>query len=115
PPALAATLAETQEMAVGKRGDPFGRDFRGKRALEPPFYGIRVTGALFHTQGGLEIDPDARVLRRDGRPLPNLLAGGGASRGLSGPECDGYLSGGGLLSAITLGNIAGQTAARLVR
>jgi fumarate reductase flavoprotein subunit len=113
PPALAATLAETQEMAAGERRDPFGRDFRGKPTLEPPFYGIRVTGALFHTQGGLEIDPHARVLLRDGRPLPNLLAGGGASRGLSGPECDGYLSGGGLLSAITLGNFAGETAARL--
>ena len=113
PRVLAATLTETTEMAAGTRTDPFGRDFRGKAALEPPFYGVRVTGALFHTQGGLEIDVEARVLRRDGRPLPNLLAGGGAARGLSGPECDGYFSGGGLLSAVTLGKIAGETAARL--
>jgi len=113
PQALAATLAETREMAVGTRTDPFGRDFSKKPALTAPFYGVRVTGALFHTQGGLEIDTDARVLRRDGSPLPNLLAGGGASRGLSGPECDGYFSGGGLLAAVTLGTIAGETAARL--
>jgi hypothetical protein len=32
---------------------------------------------------------------------------------LSGPDCDGYFSGGGLLSAVTLGKIAGDTAARL--
>jgi len=114
PRTLAATLAETSEMAAGRRADPFGRDFQGKPVLEPPFYAVCVTGALFHTQGGLEIDPDARVLRRDGSPLPNLLAGGGAARGLSGPDCDGYLSGGGLLSAVTLGHIAGETAARLV-
>jgi fumarate reductase flavoprotein subunit len=113
PPALAATLEEASEMAAGKRTDPFGRDFSHKPALEPPFYGVRVTGALFHTQGGLEIDPDARALRRDGSPLPNLLAAGGAARGLSGPDCDGYFSGGGLLSAVTLGKIAGDTAARL--
>jgi fumarate reductase flavoprotein subunit len=100
-------------MATGKRIDPFGRDFSKKPALAAPFYGVRVTGALFHTQGGLEIDADARVLRRDGTPLPNLLAGGGASRGLSGPECDGYFSGGGLLAAVTLGKIAGETAARI--
>ncbi len=112
-PALAATLAETQAMAAGARGDPFGRDFTKKPALAPPFYGVRVTGALFHTQGGLEIDTDARVLGRDGRKLPNLLAGGEASRGLSGPERDGYFSGGGLLAAVTLGRIAGETAARL--
>jgi fumarate reductase flavoprotein subunit len=113
-PALAATLEETQAMAAGAREDPFGRDFTKKSALAPPFYGVRVTGALFHTQGGLEIDTDARVLRRDGSALPNLLAGGGASRGLSGPERDGYFSGGGLLAAVTLGRIAGETAARLV-
>jgi fumarate reductase flavoprotein subunit len=113
-PALAATLADTRAMAAGTREDPFGRDFTRKPALAPPFYGVRVTGALFHTQGGLEIDADARVLGCDGSKLPNLLAGGGASRGLSGPERDGYLSGGGLLAAVTLGRIAGETAARLV-
>ena len=115
PAALARTLTETHELAAGRRADPFGRDFTRKSALTPPFYGVRVTGALFHTQGGLEIDPQARVLRRDGSPLPNLLAGGGAARGLSGPERDGYFSGGGLLSAVTLGRIAGETAARLSR
>jgi flavocytochrome c len=113
PRVLAETLAEAQEMTVGKRTDSFERDFSKKPALAAPFYGVRVTGALFHTQGGLEIDTHARVLRRDGAPLPNLLAGGGASRGLSGPECDGYFSGGGLLAAVTLGKTAGETAARI--
>jgi fumarate reductase flavoprotein subunit len=115
PKRVAATLAETHDMAAGRRTDPFGRDFSKAPALTQPFYGVRVAGALFHSQGGLEIDPAARVLRRDGRPLPNLLAGGGAARGLSGPECDGYLSGAGLLSAIVLGQMAGATAASLVR
>ncbi|HTZ78288.1 MAG TPA: FAD-binding protein, partial [Stellaceae bacterium] len=113
--ALAQTLAETREMAAGNRTDRFGRDFTRKPPLAPPFYGVQVTGALFHTQGGLEIDPEARVLHRNGTALPNLLAGGGAARGLSGPERDGYLSGGGLLSAVTLGRIAGETAARLTK
>ncbi len=113
PEALAQSLVETREMAAGTHADPFGRDFTKKPALAPPFYGVQVTGALFHTQGGLEIDTEARVLRRDCTPLPNLLAGGGAARGLSGPERDGYFSGGGLLTAVTLGRIAGETAARI--
>ena len=77
--------------------------------------GVRVTGALFHTQGGLVVDSGARVLREDGSPLPNLFAGGGAARGLSGPSRWGYLSGNGLLTATVLGRLAGQSAAALVQ
>jgi fumarate reductase flavoprotein subunit len=71
---------------------------------------VKVTGTLFHTQGGLEIDERARVLDRAGKPLPRLFAGGGAACGISGPNAAGYLSGNGLLSAITLGRIAGAEA-----
>ena len=72
---------------------------------------MKVTGALFHTQGGLAIDAQARVLKADGSGLPNLYAGGGAARGLSGAHVWGYLSGNGLLSAVTLGRIAALTIA----
>lgn len=113
--ALAATLAETQQLAAARGRDRFGRDFTGKPALAgPPFYAVKVTGALFHTQGGLRVDTDARVLRHDGAPLPNLLAGGGAACGLSGRGRDGYLSGNGLLMATVLGAKAGRSAAMLV-
>ena len=88
--------------------DPFGRHFR--RALAPPFHAARVTGALFHTQGGLAVDADCRVQRVDGTPLPNLLAAGGAARGVSGDSVSGYLSGNGLLSAVAGGYIAAGTA-----
>ncbi len=47
-------------------------------------------GALFHTHGGLIVDEDARVLRADGSPLPNLFAGG-AARGVSGAGAAGYI------------------------
>ena len=88
---------------------------RGKPPLQPPFCGVKVTGALFHTQGGLVVDTAARVLRQDGTPMSNLFAGGGAARGLSGPSCWGYFSGGGLLTATTLGRLAGISAAKLVK
>ncbi len=112
--ALARTLAQVREMALGRLEDPFSRDFTVKPQLEPPYCAIRVTGALFHTQGGLVIDRRARVLKTDGEPLPNLFAGGGAARGLSGPSRWGYLSGNGLLTAVNLGRGAGREAARAV-
>ncbi|MCC7275290.1 MAG: FAD-binding protein, partial [Alphaproteobacteria bacterium] len=87
--------------------------FTGKPALAPPFCAVKVTGALFHTQGGLVVDADARVRRPDGSPLPNLFAGGGAACGLSGEDVAGYLSGNGLLSAVVFGRFAGEGAARL--
>lgn len=90
-----------------------GRTFR--RALQAPFHAIQVTGALFHTQGGLDIDAQTRVLRQDGTPLPNLLAAGGAARGVSGQAVWGYLSGNGLLSAIAGGHMSAQTAQQLLK
>jgi fumarate reductase flavoprotein subunit len=109
--ALAATLAESMALAAGRGADAFGRDFTTKAPLTPPYYAVKVTGSLFHTQGGLVVDARARVLRDDGRALPNLYAGGGAACGLSGPADWGYLSGNGLLSAVVLGRFAGHTAA----
>ncbi|HZM34518.1 MAG TPA: FAD-dependent oxidoreductase [Burkholderiales bacterium] len=106
-PRLEETLREVRACAAGK-ADRFGRDFTTKPPLEPPLYGVKVTGALFHTQGGLVVDENARVA-----PLQNVFAAGGAARGVSGGHVWGYLSGNGLLSAMVLGGIAGKSAATI--
>ena len=110
---LPETIASTMRFAAGTASDPFGRDFTTKPALHPPYHAVTVTGALFHTQGGLAVDANARVCNASGVPLPNLCAGGGAARGVSGSHDSGYLSGNGLLSAVALGRIAGRTSAGL--
>lgn len=109
----AATLA----ASLAERGAPdrFGRDWTGVAPLASPYCAVRVTGALFHTQGGLAIRADARVKRAAGGVFPNLFAAGGAAAGLSGSRAAGYLSGNGLLTAVALGAIAGREAARLSR
>lgn len=112
--ALRKTLADVAAYARGEKQDPLGRDFTTNPPLAAPYRAARVTGALFHTQGGLVIDTQARVLREGGEPLPNLYAGGGAARGLCGPAAFGYLSGNGLLSAVVLGRIAGLAAAQQI-
>lgn len=108
--ALEQTLASVSRLQAGEGQDAFGRDFTTRPAFAGEFYAVRVTGALFHTQGGLLVDAQARVLDRAGRPLPNLFAGGGAACGVSGPDVSGYLSGNGLLTAISLGYLAGNAA-----
>tara|TARA_R110001599_G_scaffold33409_1_gene108150 strand:+ start:1267 stop:2688 length:1422 start_codon:yes stop_codon:yes gene_type:complete len=112
--ALQATFAAMQQHAEEQTPDTFGRHFEPANLLKPPYYAIRVTGALFHTQGGLEVNPTARVLNTQGQALPNLFAAGGAARGVSGSNDSGYLSGNGLLSAVVLGAVAGKSAAELL-
>ncbi|MFC7556153.1 FAD-dependent oxidoreductase [Pseudoroseomonas wenyumeiae] len=109
-PALQATLKRVGELKALGQPDEFGRDFTGAAQLVPPFRAVRVTGALFHTQGGLVVNDEARVARPDGSVLPNLFAAGGAACGVSGSRPEGYLSGNGLLTAVALGRIAGLAA-----
>lgn len=105
---LAATLDAAGSAARGELGDRFGRtDWAAP--LAPPYAAVMVGGALFHTQGGLRVDPSARVLR-GGEPVPGLHAVGGAAVGMSGSGADGYLAGNGLLSALGLGYLAGGAA-----
>lgn len=107
-----ARLSQTLDGVAAGVADAYGRRF--ERALQAPFHAIKVTGALFHTQGGLDIDAHCRVLDQAGNALPNLLAAGGAARGVSGNDVAGYLSGNGLLSAVAGGHIAAATAASLL-
>lgn len=93
--------------SIGNGEDPFGRRFDPAKRLTPPYATARVTGTLFHTQGGLDVTGDARVKRRDGGVFPNLFAVGGTACGVSGSGDAGYLSGNGLLSAVVLGRRAG--------
>ena len=108
--ALAATL-ESAGRATRGEIDPLGRTW-WPRTLQSPYVAVKVTGALFHTQGGLVVDGQARVQRSDGQ-LNRLYAAGGAAVGMSGHGAAGYLAGNGLLSALGLGYLAGRSAGAL--
>ena len=108
---LRASLEDIEALKQSGGQDQFGRDFTNVPALVPPYCAVRVTGALFHTQGGLVIDTQARVQRQEGGAIANLYAAGGAACGVSGAEASGYLSGNGLLTAVALGRVAGREAA----
>jgi fumarate reductase flavoprotein subunit len=110
----ASLVAEWDEVerlkSIGGQ-DRYGRRFIAGQSCRPPYYAVRVTGALFHTQGGLAVDAAGRVKRTNGTGFPNLFAVGGAAAGVSGSIAAGYLSGNGLLTATVLGRSAGEAAA----
>ena len=111
--ALEEEWSSVEKLKMQGSRDRHGREFRREQLCAPPYHAVKVTGALFHTQGGLAVDSWARVKRQNGAAFPNLFAVGGAAAGVSGSSAAGYLSGNGLLTATTLGRIAGQAAAGL--
>jgi fumarate reductase flavoprotein subunit len=115
PLALSASLADAHRAKRDDNPDAVGRRWTSDTPPTAPYRALKVTGALYHTQGGLQIDRDARVMRPDGSTLPNLYAGGGSARCVSGPSSWGYLPAMGLCSAVTFGRIAGRSAAVTVR
>jgi fumarate reductase flavoprotein subunit len=108
-----AELQDTLHEVQAGHTDAMGRTF--SRALQAPYHAMKVTGALFHTQGGLEVDDVCHVLKADGMPMNNLYAAGGAARGVSGQGADGYLAGNGLLSAVGGGWLAAQNIAQQLK
>ncbi len=112
---LKKTFEDIEYYKINNITDNFKRNWSKVQPMIKPYYFAKVTGALFHTQGGLNINKKAEVLDNQGKPFPNLFAGGGAARGLSGPSRWGYLSGNGLLSAIVFGKIAGTEASKKIK
>ena len=110
-----AELREVEKLKLAGGRDRYGRQFLAAQVCKAPYRAVKVTGALFHTQGGLAVDARAHVMRKDGKKFPNLFAAGGAAAGVSGSTAAGYLSGNGLLTATVLGQLAGRAAAEQIR
>jgi fumarate reductase flavoprotein subunit len=70
--ALEKTLIDYNAAAAAGADPLFGRARFGMAPLQGRLWICRVTPGLFHTQGGLAVDMDARVLRADGSAIPGL-------------------------------------------
>jgi succinate dehydrogenase/fumarate reductase flavoprotein subunit len=74
-----------------------------------PYYCIILAPGLLDTNGGPEIDIEARIIGWNGRPIPGLY---GAGNCIASPAHDCYWAGGATLAlAMTFGMIAGRNAA----
>jgi cytochrome b involved in lipid metabolism len=76
--------------------------------LNDMFHVAIMTPVLHYTMGGLEIDPEARVLAPGGAPLPGLFAAGEVAGGVHGAN---RLGGSSLLGCVVFGRVAGDAAA----
>src|SRR5262245_31322120 len=79
----------------------------------PPYYAIPLAAGISYTMGGIEIDAQARVIGRNGEPIPGLFAAGSCTGGVEGGPLGGYI--GGYLKAVGLGLIAARSIGAMAR
>jgi len=113
--AVENSFADVAQLKSAGKTDSHGRNWADTPQLQAPYHAVRVTGALFHTQGGLAVNENAQVMRTDGSVMAGVYAGGGAARSVSGPSYWGYLPGMGLCTAVTLGRVAGRHVAQTLK
>ncbi|MFW5893385.1 MAG: flavocytochrome c [Bacillota bacterium] len=105
------SLSETLETfnASFKTGkdEAFGKPLDDASPIDtPPYYVMEVWPKVHYTMGGLRIDPFARVLDKDGRPIPGLFAAGEATGGVHGASRLGSCA---ITDALVMGKIAVET------
>ncbi|OCB85175.1 fumarate reductase [Sanghuangporus baumii] len=107
---LAKTFAD-YSAAVKANKDPFGKKFfqHSDWKMDDIFHVAIMTPVLHYTMGGLEIDPEARVLASgEHGPIPGLFAAGEVAGGVHGAN---RLGGSSLLGCVVFGRVAGDSAA----
>lgn len=104
PAGIVTAVEEFNAYCRGERDriDPPRKRFRAPIA-EPPFAVLEVQSAITFTYGGLQTDPDGRVLSVTGEAVPGLYATGVDAGGLN---RRGYT--GGLIRGLVLGRRLGE-------
>ncbi len=105
---LAATAREYNEAVRRRGGDALGREHLPLRIAKGPFYAITLLGHSATSSAGIVVDNQMRVLRGNGRPVPNLYAtgevlGSGATLG------NAFVPGMMLTPALAIGRMLGMT------
>lgn len=106
---LKATI-ETFNTYVEQENDPdFGRyGFMGK-VDEGPYVIIKMSPALHHTMGGVQINAETQAIDTDGNVIPGLYAAGEVTGGI---HAGNRLGGNAIADVIVFGRIAGENAAK---
>lgn len=106
----AANLKQTIEdynAGVRAKKDRFGKEFLPSEIAKGPFYAIEITGGNLVGFGGLSVNADMQVLRKDGSRVQNLYAAGEVI-GLSTIAGDVVVSGTGVTPSLTFGRLLGR-------
>ena len=104
---LKATVDRYNQYAAAGRDPDFGRTDQLQPLGEGPYMMFSAVVSVHHTMGGVQIDPDARVLDTEGHPIPGLYAAGEVTGGIHGANRLGSCS---IPDTVTFGRIAARSA-----
>ncbi|KIM77168.1 hypothetical protein PILCRDRAFT_77009 [Piloderma croceum F 1598] len=109
-PKVLAKTFEDYNTSVRTKKDPFGKKFfsSGEWSMNDFFNVAIMTPVLHYTMGGLQIDPESRVIDGSGKPIPGLFASGEVAGGVHGAN---RLGGSSLLGCVVFGRVSGDSAA----
>ena len=111
PKNLAATIAQYNKYAEAGNDPEFGRPKISAKVDTPNFYAIEVTPAIHYYMGGLKINPQAKVIDKNGKVIEGLFAAGEVTGGVHGKN---RLGGNSISETITFGRISGEEAAKRI-
>ena len=111
PKNLAATIAQYNKYAEAGNDPEFGRPKISAKVDTPNFYAIEVTPAIHYYMGGLKINPQAKVIDKNGKVIEGLFAAGEVTGGVHGKNRHG---GNSISETITFGRISGEEAAKRI-
>jgi flavocytochrome c len=108
-PAVLKKTFDDYNNSVRTKNDPFGKKFfsSGEWSMNDFFNVAIMTPVLHYTMGGLEIDPESRVIDTNGKPIPGLFAAGEVAGGVHGAN---RLGGSSLLGCVVFGRVSGDSA-----
>jgi len=109
-PKVLSKTFEDYNVSIRTKKDPFGKKFfqSGEWSMNDYFNVAIMTPVLHYTMGGLEIDPESRVIDKSGKPIPGLFASGEVAGGVHGAN---RLGGSSLLGCVVFGRVSGDSAA----
>lgn len=109
PDHLQGTFKAYNDIADGKKKDPYGKKFfhNGPLDINDDFHVAVMEPVLHFTMGGIEINDQAQILNAEGKPFEGLYACGELAGGVHGAN---RLGGSSLLGCVVYGRVAGDTA-----
>ena len=107
---IVQTIAAFNKSVVNGKDFEFGKPIlkNAQQIQTPPYYAMRLWPKVHFTMGGVGINERARVLDRDGNPIPKLYAAGEVTGGVHGASRLGSCS---ITDCLVFGRIAGISAA----
>ncbi|MDN6621340.1 MAG: FAD-binding protein, partial [Lactococcus sp.] len=104
---------KTWQTTVATKTDPeFGRTTGMTNDIDGTYYAIAVSPGIHHTMGGVKINTETQVLKKDGTVIKGLYAAGEVTGGLHGSN---RIGGNAVADIIIFGRQAGTQAAAYVK